>query len=596
MEIGIKINNVLVKNVIFTEKGENEIHTTNFKEEFFGVYNVGIGNKTIICESSSPNNVNCDVLVKESLLENLFEKVPFKIIDSTKNKVVINKNLILGKSPIVKTLKQVDAYIEIEEGLKEHSKSKKDLEYLLEKSEKEKITISEEINELKKQIQEIGNDKKIITEESLSPNFQNYKEELLSEFFRISEENENSINEKFEIIENSLKDQINENFTENLEYFKQENREVLKDALNEMYGEISDSINEDKEEFKNILINESSIMEEKYDSKVKEQINLYSEINRELFESVNVAKKETEKVLKEQIEESKKKLLESFESSIQKQKKNVEEYSKINQKLFEGVANTRKEMENTLQEKIEESKQNILNSFEKYKQEFSNSFIPKFDKIINRKKEELKKETESILEQHDNGFLYFTEEKKREIENISSSIITEANKKIKDLEKKVENLSNQLNKSNSEKKRIENLLQESRTYTDRKVNQVLEESKRFTRIMMDMVGGGSGSVAVQYANGGNINGDLNVSGTLNSESIVFSAANIDGNLNIGGDLNVGGSFNSQSLTFSALEIDGDLDVGGILTANTILSGDRNLTDIFAGEGEGDTNILDGGTA
>ena len=67
--------------------------------------------------------------------------------------------------------------------------------------------------------------------------------------------------------------------------------------------------------------------------------------------------------------------------------------------------------------------------------------------------------------------------------------------------------------------------------------------------MMDMVGGGSGSVAVQYAAGGTINGDLDVNGAISSTT---------------------------------------------LSTTSILSGDRDLTDIFAGEGTGDANILGGG--
>ena len=89
--------------------------------------------------------------------------------------------------------------------------------------------------------------------------------------------------------------------------------------------------------------------------------------------------------------------------------------------------------------------------------------------------------------------------------------------------------------------------------------------------MMDMVGGGSGSVAVQYAAGGNINGDLTINGTLSS-----------GNIEV------------ENLEFNGGVINGDLNVDGIISANAILSGGRDLRDIFAGEGTGDTNILGGG--
>jgi hypothetical protein len=103
-----------------------------------------------------------------------------------------------------------------------------------------------------------------------------------------------------------------------------------------------------------------------------------------------------------------------------------------------------------------------------------------------------------------------------------------------------------------------------------KVSQALEESKRFTRVMMDMVGGGSGSVSVQYAAGGTINGDLNVNGKITAEDV------------------------DAGITFSGGTITGDVNVEGTLNATTILSGGRELTEIFAGEGEGDVNLLNGG--
>ena len=143
-------------------------------------------------------------------------------------------------------------------------------------------------------------------------------------------------------------------------------------------------------------------------------------------------------------------------------------------------------------------------------------------------------------------------------------------KNVKDLNKKVENFDAQISNLFKDKKNVQTLIQNVKNYTDMKVNQALEESKRFTRVMMDMVGGGSGSVAVQYAAGGTINGDLTVNGNIKAENV------------------------DAGITFSGGNITGDVNIDGTLNATTILSGGQDLTEIFAGEGGDDENMLNGG--
>jgi hypothetical protein len=349
----------------------------------------------------------------------------------------------------------------------------------------------------------------------------NYKQELLSEFFKVANENEYIIDNKFSVLKEELEARLNELSIAGLDFFKKENAETVREIVNEFYQEISYSNKKEIDEFRNILKKESSLIEENYDSKVKDQIKTYSDINSTLQEKFEKAKTNTEIALIEQIQKSKEGLLETFNNSI-----------------------------------------------ENHKKDLSEKFLSKFEEIIKKREDEIKNKTKNILDEHDKNVNGLLESNKKEIIDASEKILEESKKKVKDLEKKVDTLNNQLNKSNGEKKRIENILQDSRKYTDTKIAQVLEESKRFTRIMMDMVGGGSGSVAVQYAAGGTINGDLTINGSLSSD---------------------GGNIGNIEM------IDGDLNVAGTLTGGTILSGGINLTDIFAGEGAGDTNVLDGGT-
>jgi hypothetical protein len=210
--------------------------------------------------------------------------------------------------------------------------------------------------------------------------------------------------------------------------------------------------------------------------------------------------------------------------------------------------------------------------FDKCTDELKRKYSDKFQKIVNKEKGDIKNQTNQLFENQKIKIENLFEEKTKEIENKSICIVEESSKKVKDVSKRIDILERKLDTNNLDKKKIESIVQDAKRYTDTKMESVLNEAKRFTRIMMDMVGGGGGSVAVQYAAGGTINGDLNVNGTLSTNNVSFSGASIDGDLNIGGDLNVGGTSNST----------------------TILSGGVDLTKIFAGEGEGDDNPLDGG--
>lgn len=538
----LKINNIIVnENIFFSEEGENIIYAKDYKEEFFNIYNVKFLNESILCESKVSNHISCDIFHNNGI----FKNVIFKIIKSNDEKIVINKKTLVEKIPAIlseskkidvyseivsneayKKLeeKKIDVYSEIVLDLEKKYRTKKQLIELLKESEKTKKQLSEEVEKTKKQLNEIKNKKEIIVEKKNSNDVLNYKQEILKEFFKVTDKNDHVINERFDLLKEELESRLHTLSLDGLDFFKKENSKAISGIIEEIYKEILENNKKEINLFKNIIKNEASILENNYDLKLKDQIDTYSNINSKLFESVKKAKEDVEIILQEKIKDSNENFLEIFDLSI-----------------------------------------------DKHKKEFSEKFSSKFEKIIKNKEEEIKNKTKKILDEHNESINTLFELKEKEIISASEKLLEESDKKIKELTKKIENINNQLNKSNNEKRKMETLVQDAKKYTDVKMAQVLEESKRFTRVMMDMVGGGSGSVAVQYAAGGIINGDLTVTGTLSSASV-----------------DVG------NFEFSGGTIDGNLDVTGVISANTILSGGKDITDIFAGEGEGDTNLLDGG--
>jgi RNase adaptor protein for sRNA GlmZ degradation len=386
MRKNVKINDVLFESVLFVENGYNVMSVESYEEEFFGIYNVNISNKNIICESKSNNTVSCCVVIDNKV----FKNVPFLIKKNKNNSIVINKNHLNEFKTNMYTEQNQNVLRDVEMDIRRESTTKEDIDELKYNLSKEKESLLNDIVYLKENIDLLKrgvyflneNNKKFVNEKTFSEKINEHKQELLEEFFTLSVESKQLVNEKF----NSIKDILLENVKSHL---REENNKDSK------------------------LITENS-------------------------------------------------------------------------------------------------------------------------------------------------------------NNLNEELISENLKNVKDLNKKVENFDAQISNLFKDKKNVQTLIQNVKNYTDMKVSQALEESKRFTRVMMDMVGGGSGSVSVQYAAGGTINGDLNVNGKITAEDV------------------------DAGITFSGGTITGDVNVEGTLNATTILSGGQDLTEIFAGEGGDDENMLNGG--
>jgi hypothetical protein len=335
-----------------------------------------------------------------------------------------------------------------------------------------------------------------------------------------------------------------------------------------------------REEFFNIYnikyLNESILCE----SKSKDYVNC--EVNRDgkIYENIpfKIKKSNEEKIVINElflcenfnvsefiIEEKEKDIMEIIREDFQKEKELIDFRKKIN--------NEKKvllEKQNCLKNEYN----NLLKDTGVLKQQISNLNLEK-KKLIEEKDEyvlnyQIDKLKRSILDDlkkefvKENGNL-INESK----ENKTKKLLIEEN--LQDINKKVELFENKISALDKTNTKTQNLIQTLKSYTDSKVSQALNESRKYTRIMMDFVGGGSGSVAVQLAGGGKIEGGLQVTDELQT-----------------------GKFGIETLTLSGIDVKGDINVEGSMSANVILSGGQNITEIFAGEGEGDTNTLDGG--
>ena len=103
------------------------------------------------------------------------------------------------------------------------------------------------------------------------------------------------------------------------------------------------------------------------------------------------------------------------------------------------------------------------------------------------------------------------------------------------------------NKLNIIKETKDEIISSSKKYLEEKIKVVSEENKSFARRILDL-GGGGGSVATQFANGGTMNGNLNVTGQYLSGGInllnIFSGGG-------GGDAAVNALVHSSSANWNS---------------------------------------------
>ena len=117
-------------------------------------------------------------------------------------------------------------------------------------------------------------------------------------------------------------------------------------------------------------------------------------------------------------------------------------------------------------------------------------------------------EAESRLENKKNRLIREEQElleKKRIVKEEKEKAIQEQKEKEKEIQDKYKII----------KEAKDDIIASSRQYLEEKLKASSEENKNYARRILEL-GGGGGSVAVQYANGGTMNGDLIVNGVVNA--------------------------------------------------------------------------------
>ena len=486
---------LFTENVDFvaTSGDKNILQTEKYEEVFFDVYEIIINGKKFISEKIGEYDKHPIVKIPVEI-DGIKKDYPF-ILNEGKFQIVFNEQNNLIQESVEENIPVITEEVEeIEEYSKEsfekalidiQEKKNKILEYI----ENVKKTANQETDEYNKNQLKILEQQKQQNKKELQSFLESSKESWLHEFVNTSNkikkelfdrlninnsEIYESIDLKLEVISDDFKKLINEDFSNTEKIFENKIKELINEIYNNQVIKVInngiDKISEQSEiSFENIKNNFNSALSEKAnDTDLK---NVESKLENEILS-----------IQKESIE-----LHDLISKTASSNQKSI---TFIDNKIDETQIKFKESIVKIIDEKIEENEDNITTYYNEKLDIVENKLIDLSDEnrqyfigLINESKDNLLKEIKSIKE--NKAIEYIIENKKTgekkeiDIDSIKS-----------DLQKEISN-------------KISNEIIALRKYTA-------------------YHGGGGGTVAQQFANGGTMNGSLNINGQILSGGVDIS--------------------------------------------------------------------------
>ena len=496
----MNLYNVLLNNKIpfvlhESDDSENVIYCKSFSDYLFNVGTFTTRTKEVILEyvvDNAEKYVVADVTFDNG---DCYRDVRFKVVVNENTETpysTINLNLLNNKTQVT-IPQQSQQIVEDVEELVERPAPVHISAPIIEAPDytetiNEALKLQKKLNVEKEEIkkQKILLEKQDIIKRKLSE----YKQELLEDYFnatkRQTELLESNIQENITTAEYELNQRITNTFNDfnlQLEEYKNKTKEEQIQLIVKELGEtaatikleitdiISNKFNSEHEQVVDLLYEKTKLLEETYQRKLIFELEQYKE---RLFEEYKVFSSDTvEQVLKAKTDITYQAIDDAFDS----RQAEIEEY--YDNRLIE----SRQEIDNFAAE---------IKAFSTHLTELEKAFLESEEKFKNTLTEKEKVFAESLDQKIINSKAEF------------GSIIVEFTKRlpvitsnINTLETKVKTLIEEKTKSFKE------------DFSTTQQDYIAKTAQYWARRILDL-GGGGGSVAVQYANGGTMNGDLNV--------------------------------------------------------------------------------------
>jgi hypothetical protein len=286
-------------------------------------------------------------------------------------------------------------------------------------------------------------------------------------------------------------------------------------------------------------------------------------------------------VVKKMQEDTLYKLKETIKTDIQKRKQELETLveNKSDNYVIK-VVEKANELKSLFNEKLAIDLQQYKEKLTIEMGDVSKKYTQEF---LEESKEQTQKEIKSHIKVEQDSLQKDFDKNVQELNSILEKATQQINSRIPLVEEKIKLVQEKINELNEGGDLLEearkDILLDSKKYTDTKVNQAVDETRNYARRILDL-GGGGGSVAVQYANGGIMNGDLNVTGNYLSGGVnllnILSGVVLPNNI----------AYTNQDTVFEKnLTIQGNLTALGTSTfQNTIFTTTSALSVINTGPG------------
>jgi len=188
-------------------------------------------------------------------------------------------------------------------------------------------------------------------------------------------------------------------------------------------------------------------------------------------------------------------------------------------------------------------------------EEFKNTSTKTATVLFDEKTKELNTALKLVINEHRDNLNTTIDQKINEVSTSVSKFTADIEGKLPKLDETIKDINKRIQTLVVEKRNVQLLVDDAKKYTDTKVAQVSEEVMNYARRILDL-GSGGGSNAVQYANGGTMNGSLNVTGQY-----------LSGGVDLASIFSGGGG--NQTLTFNSTNANLSISNGNTVSLSAL---------------------------
>ena len=499
----------------FTNSPHNILQIKDYNEIFFDVYEIELNNGKYPVEKISEES-GMPVVSIPIIVEGVEREVSFVLTKGKENIIFLNEeneNLVNSSDLSEKSIETVEMHIDIPQILREDveevdqplshiQESKREILDQIEEAKKQAI---KQASKIKKRKLEEANSEISEKKKALDVMLESARNSLVDEFLDISKkiknefisENDNrweeiqeTIDNKIEDISSSLSESLKEDFSTSEKQFDGKIRELVKELYNSLQPKIDNDLKDIAKQIvekvnviENNLTGEFEKIDERFQKNLSNVEENITEIALDMSGKVNSVKSE---------------LNEKFNKIDKNVNKSLSRVGLLDKKIDTAVYTISEEIDNKIQQvenDIEKSCNDKLELLESKNFDINDKNRKYLIDLITESKHGLIEEVRKISKQAPIEYVVEANNTKK---NINQDDI------IKDLEKKI--------------------------------NFLVGDVETRLRKYVAVYGGGGGTVATQYQDGGIMNGDLTINGntTFNGNNTIDGNSSITGNVSIEG--------------------------------------------------------------